>query len=82
MCILLTSCSKTVTRIEYVYGPEENLLHTTEPSIDEYPRTGDGLAQCRIDTLKALMKANKDKAIYRKYIEETRARQEQQKPES
>lgn len=57
------------TKTEYVFGPEEYLEPTPEPSIESYPKLNDGLARLLIATKKALRAANNDKAAYRRYLE-------------
>ena len=77
MCTMLCGCSSkaapsTVTKIEYVYPPDKYMRQTPEPKIENYPRTGAGLATYVTDTAKRLREANDDKAALRLYVDEKR----------
>lgn len=75
--IMLSGCSSkavpsTVTKVEFVYPPDKYMRQTQEPKIENYPRTGAGLATYVTDTAKRLREANDDKAALRLYVDEKR----------
>lgn len=78
---MLPSCSNKridtiiVTKTQYVFPPEEHLVPTPVPGIDDFDRDNGGLAEAYLATKKALISANADKEASRRYIEKKKAEQ-------